>query len=267
MNQEHVRVLWNDIECSGYYRMGMTCHPAYGRAKPGQFVMVRVADRMDPLLRRPFSIHRLIVSDAEAVEGIEILYKVVGTGTAHLSTLKAGDGLNLLGPLGRHFSLPERTGHIFIVCGGIGVAPMYFLTETLKKKGVDISHCVVFIGGRSKDDLLCMNGFFTIGVQTVTITTDDGTAGERNVVTGPLERAILAGRPDIIYACGPLPMLRATSRMARQYEIPCEISIETMMGCGLGACLGCAVESSDDSGKYLHACIDGPVFNAFDIII
>jgi dihydroorotate dehydrogenase electron transfer subunit len=229
--------------------------------------MVRVAERMDPMLRRPFSIHRLITSDAGTVEGIEILYKVVGTGTAHLSTLKEGDGLNLLGPLGRHFSLPERSGHIFIVCGGIGVAPMYFLTETLKKKGIDISRCVVFIGGRSKDDLLCMNDFFSIGVQTVTITTDDGTAGGKEMVTGPLERAILAQRPDMIYACGPLAMLRTTSRISRQYGVSCEISIETMMGCGIGACLGCAVESSGDSGTYFHACIDGPVFNALDIII
>ena len=263
--QERVRVLWNTIECSGYYRMGMTCHTDYARAKPGQFVMVRVTDRMTPLLRRPFSIHRLIRSEAGAVEGIEILYKVVGTGTERLSMCRKNDGVSLLGPLGRPFSLPEKPGNVFIVAGGIGVAPMFFLTETLKKKGFDISSCVVFIGGRSKEDLLCMNDFFAMGVQGVTITTDDGSAGEKDVVTAPLERAIESGRPDGIYACGPVPMLRATSRLARRYGIPCQISIETMMGCGMGACLGCAVAAADDRKAYFHACVDGPVFNALDI--
>lgn len=267
MKQERVQVLWNTIECSGYYRMGLSCHPDYARARPGQFVMVRVTDRFNPLLRRPFSIHRLIVSEAGKVAAIEILYKVVGTGTERLSMCRKGDGLSLLGPLGRSFGLPEKPGNVFIVAGGIGVAPMFFLTETLKKEGFDITSCIVFIGGRSKDDLLCMNDFFSLGLQTVSITTDDGTAGEKEVVTVPLERAILNGRPDVIYACGPLPMLRATSRIAARYEIPCQISIETMMGCGMGACLGCAVEPADGSERYLHACVDGPVFNAADIKI
>jgi dihydroorotate dehydrogenase electron transfer subunit len=265
MIQERVQVRYNTIECSGYYRMGLTCHSDYRRAKPGQFVMLRVVDGMNPLLRRPFSIHRLIRSSAGAVEGLEILYKVVGTGTERLADCRRGDGLSLLGPLGRPFSLPERPAQVFIAAGGIGVAPMYFLTETLQKKGFDISSCVVFIGGRSKDDLLCMNDFFTIGVKTVNITTDDGTAGEQDVVTGPIERAVKEGRPDVIYACGPLPMLRATARMARRYDIPCQISIETMMGCGIGACLGCAVSAAGGGDKYLHACVDGPVFNAADI--
>ena len=267
MNQERVRVLWNTIECSGYYRMGMTCHPDYARAKPGQFVMVRVTDRMNPLLRRPFSIHRLIRSERGGVEGLEILYKVVGAGTEHLSVCGKGDGVDLLGPLGRHFTFPEKPGNIFVVAGGIGVAPMFFLTETLKEKGFDISSCVVFIGGRSRDDLLCMNDFFALGVRAVNITTDDGTAGEKDVVTAPLERAIKDFRPEMIYACGPLPMLRATSRMAQQYGVPCQVSIETMMGCGMGACLGCAVASADGREGYLHACVDGPVFNASDIKI
>ncbi len=267
MKQERVQVLWNTIECSGYYRMGLDCNPEYARAKPGQFVMVRVTDRLNPLLRRPFSIHRLIRTDAGAVAGIEILYKVVGTGTERLSTCRKGDGLSLLGPLGRSFVLPERPGNVFIVAGGIGVAPMFFLTETLRRQGFDISACIVFIGGRSKDDLLCTNDFFAMGVKTLTVTTDDGSAGEKDLVTGPLERAVQARRPDMIYACGPLPMLRATSRLARQYGVPCQISIETMMGCGMGACLGCAVVPADNKEKYLHACVDGPVFNAADIEI
>lgn len=267
MRQDRVRVLWNRIECSGYFRMGLTCHPDYARSKPGQFVMVRVTDRLNPLLRRPFSIHRLIRSETGAVDGLEILYKVVGTGTERLAMCGKGDGLSLLGPLGHGFILPEKPGKLFVVAGGIGVAPMYFLTETLRGKGFDPANCIVFIGGRSKEDLLCMDDFFAIGVQTLNVTTDDGTAGEKELVTASLERAVRDRRPDLIYACGPLPMLRATSHIAKKYGIPCQISIETMMGCGMGACLGCAVAAADDPEKYLHACIDGPVFNASDIII
>lgn len=267
MRQEQVRVLWNRMECSGYFRMGLTCHPEYVRSKPGQFVMVRVTDLMTPLLRRPFSIHRLIRSEGGVLEGIEILYKVVGMGTERLSRCVPGDGLNLLGPLGRGFALPEKPGRIFIVAGGIGVAPMTFLTETLREKGFDISKCMVFIGSRSREDLLCMDDFFTMGVETLHITTDDGTAGEKDVVTGPLERAIRDRLPDLIYACGPIPMLRATGHIAGKYGIPCQISIETMMGCGMGACLGCAVPAADAPDQYLHACIDGPVFNASEILL
>ncbi len=260
MFQERVKVLWNTLECSGYYRIGMQSNPGYSRAKPGQFVMVRFPDEVTPLLRRPFSIHRLILHQGRTA-GIELLYKVVGTGTEKLSLSRKGDGLDLLGPLGTHFKIPENTRRVFIVAGGIGVAPMFFLSATLEKAGVDLTESRIFIGGRSRDDLLCMNDFISVGMRTVHLTTEDGSAGLRDLVTTPLERAVAERAPDRIYACGPLPMIRAVAKIARRYRAPCQVSIESLMACGLGACLGCAVEGADP-GKYLHACIDGPVFEA-----
>lgn len=248
------------MECSGYYRMGIESRTGYSRAKPGQFVMVRPADGLAPLLRRPFSIHRLILRDGRA-EGIELLYKVVGTGTEKLALCRKGDGLDLLGPLGAHFTVPTDTRRVFLVAGGIGVAPMYFLSSTLERAGVDLDDSMVFIGGRSRDDLLCMNDFFAVGMRTVHLTTDDGSAGLKDLVTSPLEKAAAERAPDRIYACGPLPMIRATAQIARRYGVPCQVSVETLMACGMGACLGCAVEGTDP-GKYLHACVDGPVFDA-----
>ncbi len=261
MKQEIGKVLWNTIECSGYFRMGLAVSSAYADARPGQFVMIRFCDRMVPLLRRPFSIHRLIETEG-GIRGFEILYKVVGQGTERLSECRKGDRLDILGPLGNFFRIPENARRFFIVAGGIGVAPMYFLTDWLRHKGIDLSECTVFIGGRSKDDLLCMNDFFSSGVHTVQIATDDGSAGNRELVTGPLERALRKSRPDMIFACGPLPMLKAVAGIAAEHGLPCQVSIETMMACGMGACLGCAVRKKEDSQKYLHACTDGPVFDA-----
>ncbi|MEZ4528206.1 MAG: dihydroorotate dehydrogenase electron transfer subunit [Desulfobacterales bacterium] len=261
MKQEIGKVLWNTIECSGYFRMGLAASPAYADARPGQFVMIRFCDRMVPFLRRPFSIHRLIETE-EGIGGFEILYKVVGDGTEKLSGCRKGDRLDILGPLGNSFRIPENAGHFFVVAGGIGVAPMYFLTDWLRRKGIELSDCRVFIGGRTKDDLLCTNDFFRSGVHTVQIATDDGSAGNRELVTGPLERALQEKRPDMIYACGPIPMLKAVAEISQKHCLPCQVSVETMMACGMGACLGCAMRKKDDSQKYFHACTDGPVFDA-----
>lgn len=261
MIQTPARVLFNTLECAGYFRMGITCDPRYADAKPGQFVMVRFADRLHPLLRRPFSIHR-IIRDGDRIDGIEILYKVVGLGTDRLSVCRAGDRLDLFGPLGNHFRIPTDAATAFIVAGGIGVAPMVFLSDHLRANGVSPSDCAVFVGGRSKNDLLCLDALFNIGMNTVHITTDDGSAGDRELVTGPLERQLEAVKPDVVYACGPIPMLKAVTRIAESHAVPCQISIESMMACGMGACLGCAVTPRNPKAPYLHACIHGPVFDA-----
>jgi dihydroorotate dehydrogenase electron transfer subunit len=266
MIQEKVKILWNTLECSGYFRMGLGSAAGYEEAKPGQFVMIRLPDSLSPLLRRPFSIHRLIRSDGHT-DGVEILYKVVGQGTEKLSALRKGEGLDILGPLGNHFTVAPGARRFFIVAGGIGVAPMFFLTDFLRCQGMNLSESRFFIGGRSKDDLLCMNDFFSVGVHTLQITTDDGSAGDRELVTGPLERAVKEDPPDMIYACGPIPMLKTVARIAGHYRIPCQVSIETLMACGMGACLGCAVAPNNSSAPYLHACKDGPVFDVRDIVL
>jgi dihydroorotate dehydrogenase electron transfer subunit len=263
MYQENVKVLWNRRVGPEYYRIGLTCHHGYKDAKPGQFVMLRFPGGITPFLRRPFSIHKLISGNSQTV-GIELLYKVVGEGTKKLSMIQVGDIVDILGPLGNGFSFFHQYKTVYIAAGGIGVAPLVFLATYLRNKGVDTAKCEVFLGGRSKDDLLCGDEFKDIGMK-LQVTTDDGSEGDQCFITHPLEIAAKEGRPDVIYACGPLEMLTCVLDIAKKYQVPCQVSIETAMACGMGACLGCAVEKKGLEKAYLHACLDGPVFDA-DII-
>jgi len=262
---ETVEVLSNIALGPGYYRLRLSCHPQYAGALPGQFVMIRFIEQMDPLLPRPFSIHRLIKKEANPV-GLELLYKVVGKGTHMLSLRQPGDCFNLTGPLGRGFAIPMDAKHIKIVAGGIGVAPMIFLLEHLNEQKQDLAGVEVFLGGRSKADLVCLDEFSSYGLR-LHITTDDGSTGDQCLVTDPLELAVLENRPDIIVACGPMEMLACVAGIAEKYGITCQVSIETMMACGMGACLGCAVAGRKSSDKYLHACLNGPVFDTRELKI
>jgi dihydroorotate dehydrogenase electron transfer subunit len=264
MYQENAQVLWNKAVGPGHFRIGLTCDEKYANAQPGQFVMLGLPERLDPLLRRPFSIHRRVQENGRT-KGIELLYKVVGVTTKRMATLSEGDVLHLFGPLGRGFFFPDVCRRVFIVAGGIGVAPMPFLAEYLIDSGADPSESRVFIGGGSQDDLLCRDEFNRLGMH-VHVTTDDGSEGDQCLVTLPFESVInRESRPDIIYACGPMAMLKCVINIARAHEIPCQVSIETMMACGMGACLGCAVEGAAASNRYLHACVDGPVFDANEL--
>ncbi|PID40737.1 MAG: dihydroorotate dehydrogenase electron transfer subunit [Proteobacteria bacterium] len=253
-------VAWNRQALPGYFRMGLTCRTGFDTAKPGQFVMVRVGQDSRALLRRPFSILGRI-DDGGRVIGFEILYKVVGEGTRCLSDCGEGDRLDVIGPLGNAFEMPDFCRYPAFVAGGVGVPPIRFLAHCLPgKKGVP-EHCVVFIGARTREELVCLEEFDLPGV-VLDISTDDGSMGSQGVVTRRLEQAAADGRLDLICACGPPPMLKAVARIAASYDIPCQVSIEAMMACGMGACLGCAVQVKDDNDHYRHVCIDGPVFDA-----
>jgi len=260
MIQGKTSVLWNEKTGPGYYRIGLRCHRDFVYADPGQFVMLRIGDGYGPLLRRPFSIHRLTGETRDECI-LEILYKVIGAGTAKLSGYAKGDSIDMLGPLGNGFSLPQRTRGIMIIAGGIGVAPMFFLVEAIQKRGGDLSDIPIFIGGRTGLDLLCLDRFSGMGMRVIT-TTEDGSAGERGFVVEPFERALKKKRPEMIYACGPRGMLSSVAALSIKYGTKCQISIETIMACGMGACLGCAVGPDAKSGNYRHACLDGPVFEA-----
>ncbi len=259
IKHETVEVLSNIPLGTGYYRIRLSCHREYAQARPGQFVMIRFTEQIDPLLPRPFSIHRLI-KQAGVTTGLELLYKVVGKGTHLLSLRQPGDYLSLTGPLGRGFVVPADVEHIKIVAGGIGVAPMIFLVDYLIEQGHDLTGIEVFLGGRSKADLLCLDEFSAFGLP-VHMTTDDGSSGDQCLVTDPLEIAVVENRPDIIFACGPMEMLTCVAGIAEKNRVACQVSIETMMACGMGACLGCAVAGRKNSDKYLHACLNGPVFD------
>jgi dihydroorotate dehydrogenase electron transfer subunit len=260
MEQQDVTVLWNDRQSAFVYKIGLRTSDCFLAAVPGQFIMLRLGDRMDPLLRRPFSIHQLICHDG-VFRGIELLYKVVGSGTQKLARLRPGDRIDILGPLGNGFYIGSHVRRAIIVAGGIGVAPMPFLAARLVAQAIDPTQCKVFIGGNSKDDLLCVESFGNLGL-TVSTTTDDGSFGDQCRVTDPVEIEISLVKPDVIFACGPMPMLSCIAGIVEKHDIDCQVSIETMMACGMGACLGCAVESRKTPDRYLHACLNGPVFKA-----
>ena len=257
---ESAQVLSNIALGNRTYRVRIHCRRQYAQAIPGQFVMVRASEQMDPLLPRPFSIHRLI-KENHVVNSLELLYKVVGKSTHALSLLQPGDVLQMTGPLGKGFTIPANVGDIKIVAGGIGVAPMVFLAEWLNQQRRHLAVVEIFLGGKTKADVLCLQDFSTIGTP-VHVTTDDGSSGDQCLVTDPLDIAVTQSRPDVIYACGPMEMLACVAGIAEKHSIVCQVSIEAMMACGMGACLGCAVAGRKRTDRYLHACKDGPVFDS-----
>lgn len=262
--QEKARVLFNKKMSQEVCKIGLKCDQVFAGALPGQFVTLRLPDHISPLIRRPFSIHGLIEENG-GFNGIEILLKVVGEYTKKFFELSKGDIVDLLGPLGNGFSVSKSCQHIFIVSGGIGVAPLAFLASYLRRKDLDIPTCNVFIGGKSKVELLCVDDFADLEMN-VSVATDDGSIGYKGMVTGLVKSALKNNLPDLIYACGPMPMLNTMAEIAKVQNIPCQVSIEYIMACGTGACLGCAIESKDPSDKYLHVCTDGPVFDANSIM-
>lgn len=261
--QHQAAVLWNTPVGKDCFHLGLSCPRDYQDAQPGQFVMLQVDRPPAPLLRRPFSLHGLMRKDGQ-VQGIEVLYKVVGQGTAQLSRCRAGQVLDVIGPLGRGFRVPPAAHHIYLAAGGIGVAPIVFLASELIDKGMSPHDCRLFLGGQSAQDLLCRQAFEQLHIQ-VEVSTDDGSAGNQCLLTHPLELAIEKRRPDMVFACGPHGMLTCVADMARKFDIECQLSVETVMACGMGACLGCAVKKSAGKDGYWHVCMNGPVFDARQI--
>ncbi len=237
------------------FLMRLACPDICSCAHPGQFCMVRsgLLQGLDPLLRRPLSIHRCHEDRGE----MEFLFRVVGRGTKALSLQTSGQEVEVLGPLGKGFD-PRPTEIPILVGGGLGVAPLLFLAETLSgKKGVAI------LGAMTKGDLLRLEPFKKTGLE-ILVATEDGSFGNKGLVTSVLERLLAklddkALRDVAVFACGPHPMLKAVFSICKNYGIKCQVALETTMACGSGLCLGCAVKSS---GGYMHVCKDGPCFDA-----
>lgn len=258
-----------NVEVSpGYFRMRMTAPAEFKQTLPGQFLMLKVSDSIDPLLRRPFGFFDVGTFSPEYAGGntqaySEILYKVVGKGTRMLSALHNGDLLDVLAPLGKGFDPGPSGEEKILVGGGIGLAPLYYLAKEQVARGEKVR---LFAGGRNRDDILCITEFERLGVETY-VSTDDGTLGESGLVTEVLERHL---KPDgmRIFACGPTPMLRAVALMAQTHGVPCQVSMEAYMACGVGACLGCVLKGanhSDETPDYRCVCKDGPVFDSFEL--
>lgn len=261
---ETTDIRWNSRVQSDFFRLGLNCDPRYASARPGQFVTLHLPDQKSPLLRRPFSIHRLL-EDVSGFHGIEILYKVVGEFTRKLSKKKTGESISLLGPLGNGFSVPSKARRIYLAAGGVGVAPLCFLMMDLRKKGFSWKTSRLFLGGKTRGEVLEIPEIRQTDI-SIHITTDDGSYGDQCLLTSPLETAVRENPPDLLIACGPTGMLACVAGIAGACDIPCQVSLETMMACGIGVCLGCAVPQSGNQTGYSHACIDGPVFDSRSIV-
>jgi len=265
MFQVKAKVIDNKRVKGNYFHCIFNAPRIQRKAKSGQFVNIKITDGTEPLLRRPFSIHQLNKSN------IEILYEVVGEGTRLLSKKKTGEYLDIIGPLGNGFDLqcarPVTKHSLVLVAGGMGVAPLVFLAQALKRKTSGkkcLSEILVLIGARTKGQILCEKEFKSLGC-SVKIATDDGSSGFHGRVTDLLKERITHYTLHItqIYACGSKPMLRAISNISVQKNIPAQISLEEHMACGIGACLGCVVDTKEG---FKRVCKDGPVFEADQII-
>jgi len=254
----------------GYFHLVLNSPEISASARPGQFIHLRVDCGSDPLLRRPFSIYRIRYSrDGSPGDKIEILYRVVGKGTALLSRKLAGEYLDVLGPLGKGFSWEEQMRTAILVAGGMGIAPLLFLTETIlwqwKALKESSSHLrgrkvILLTGARTSSEVLAVKEFQVLGVK-VRIATEDGSYGEKGIVTQLLAEELFESHwPQFtkIFACGPREMLAEVAKISFLNGIPCEVALEENMACGLGVCRGCICEATGE--QYLRVCQEGPVF-------
>jgi dihydroorotate dehydrogenase electron transfer subunit len=244
------------------FRLSFSAGTLARQAKPGQFLMVRPTKFQEPLLPRPFSILRL------RGNSIEILFKVVGQGTKQMADLKPGYLLEVRGPLGKGFQI-DPAGEPVLVAGGMGLAPLLFLAESLQHLKIwPFKYpAKVLVGAKTKKELYCLREFEQTCVE-VLVATEDGSSGHKGLVTDLLKKLFPKKDTTIaLYACGPHPMLKAVARWAGPKKVPCQVSLEARMACGLGACLGCAVAKKNQTGiSYVNVCTEGPVFEAKDIV-
>jgi dihydroorotate dehydrogenase electron transfer subunit len=274
MLERTVQIVANERDTDSYFRLVVRAQEIAPLIQPGQFAHVRVAALKDALLRRPFSIFQ--VED----DTFSILYKTVGKGTEALSRLKSGDELGVIAPLGHGFTVPKRGGETpLLVAGGYGMAALYLLAQRSPQKGI------VFVGGRRRVDILCEKEFRALDWD-VRVTTEDGSHGRKGMVTDLL-RAELRGhrtgkaqtkKPKIrnpqsatrnckLFACGPTGMLQAVGRIADEFQVPAELSMDEHMCCGVGVCLTCVIPVKSGEGwEYQRTCTEGPVFDARNVV-
>ena len=222
--------------------------------KPGQFINIKISEYNTPLLRRPFSVQRI---DGDE---IAIIFSVFGLGTLLLSQKKPGENLDIIGPLGNAFNIDGSFETAVLVAGGIGVAPLPFLTSSLRQSTRKI---ITFLGARTSTQIISQY------LENVSIATDDGSMGYHGTVVDllRLHLSVQKYQNTKIFACGPTPMLRSISDLILEIDVPCEASFESAMACGFGICQGCPVELTDQKKKYALVCKDGPVFDIRSIRI
>ncbi|HZJ56881.1 MAG TPA: dihydroorotate dehydrogenase electron transfer subunit [Clostridia bacterium] len=258
MLRYEVRVLENYEIANFIYKMTLDAGEIAQRAQPGQFVHIKIPEDASLLLRRPISINGVDLTTGQ----VDLIYQVVGKGTNILSGVKKDTKLDVLGPLGRGFWIPEGCMKLYIVGGGCGVAPIKFIGQRFGH--LDITS---FLGFRSRSAAYQIQDFESFS-REVFISTDDGSMGEKGPILHSLRHKLSHERPDIILACGPVPMLKILQSFVAEHDIPCQISLEERMGCGVGGCMVCSCEIGDDGHRdYKKVCADGPVFWSEEVLL
>ena len=257
------------------YRVRFECPEIARRIVPGQFVMLRLADGNDPLLGRPLALYDTVLDAEGNPGGLDVVYLVVGKLTGRLALARPGQPLDVWGPLGNGFA-PARRDHLIMVAGGIGQTPFLALArEQLAQRSygepsrsvAPIRRVTLCYGARTKDYLAGLDDFRQLGVD-VRISTDDGTAGHHGLVTDVLSQVLAGGPQGEVVCCGPEPMMEAVAKIAARQGVPCRVSLETPMACGIGICFSCVTRVRQDGGgwDYRRTCVEGPVFEASRII-
>ena len=248
---EDLKVIGNKRLNNDFFIIDLLSDQKLPEFKPGQFAQVKVDGSPETFLRRPISIH-----DVDNEENtFKLLIQVAGKGTNALSKLKPGDILNLIYPLGNSFSLPGESEKVLLIGGGCGAAPLLFLGKYLKSKGYVPD---ILLGFRNSERIIEFEEYCKIG--RVFITTEDGSKGEKGFVTD--HNILTDGGYNRIYCCGPDSMMKAVASYSIKNNITCEVSLENLMACGIGACLCCIVDTVKGN---LCTCIDGPVFNVTEL--
>jgi dihydroorotate dehydrogenase electron transfer subunit len=257
------RVIRNTRLSRDYNVIALDAPQIAASVEPGQFVMIKPGRGHDPLLRRPFSVFEIMRENGATV-GLTLLSKRIGVTTGILYDAVEGDIVSCLGPLGRPFVTVDPPAQAWMVAGGVGLAAFATLAEALVARGTPTT---LFYGARTGAELFYLEWFTTRGVRLV-LATEDGSTGDRGRVTLPLERELQRAGGDVtVYACGPEPMLEAVAHVAAKYGRPSQVSVERVMGCGMGGCYSCVIPVHDSGGghHYVRSCLGGPVFAGADI--
>lgn len=250
---ENCEILDNIAISENYYLMKIASKKAILQSKPGQFFMLKLKNEIN-ILRRPISLHN--ISKEEGI--LEFYYEIKGHGTNELSSLLKGEFINIQGPLGNGFSTNHENKNILIVAGGMGLAPCNFLSKELLNK----NNVTLVSGGRNSPALNILKNF-TLPHENIHLSTDDGSIGKKGSVIPIMEEIIKDSNIDYIMSCGPHKMMESVAKIAFNNNIPCEISLEERMACGVKACVGCSIKTLDGMKK---VCYDGPVFKG-EIIV
>lgn len=223
---------------------------------PGQFIHAQIPGMEGHILRRPFSV--FYTSDDKAHLGI--LYQVVGFGSAHMTTLAPGAQASVMGPIGNGWTIPEGCTSALLVAGGVGGAPLFMHAQELVARGVPVE---VILGAQNAESLVVEGRYQQLLGHDPLVATDDGSKGHAGFCTDLVKERLAEGTFDYVACCGPEPMMRIVADLAREAQVPCFISLEKRMACGIGACLSCIVETTQGRKR---SCVDGPIFDAAEVI-